>query len=106
IDSQLVGVYDKQLIPTFIKSLKMLKRRRAVVVHGAGGLDEVSLAGTNHLALLKGDDIHHFTLHPDDLNFPTYPPAAIQGGPAKENAQITLNVLKGQPSAYYDTTVV
>lgn len=106
LDSQLIGVYDKKLLPIFMESLKKLHRKRAIVVHGAKGLDEVSLAGTNYLALLNGKDVRYFTLHPNDLNFPTYPLSAIRGGSAKTNAQIMLHVLNGHPSPYYDTTVI
>lgn len=106
LDSQLIGVYDQKLIPTFIHALKLLNRRRAIVVHGANGLDEISLSGTNHLALLNDGDIKYFTLHPDDINYPTYSPTDIQGGTADENAKILLDVLKGYPSAYLDTAIV
>lgn len=106
LDSQLVGVYDQKLIPTFIHTLKLLNRRRAVVVHGAHGLDEISLSGTNYLALLDGEQINYFTLHPNELNFPTYSLTDIQGGTTEENAKILLDVLKGHPSAYYDTAIV
>lgn len=105
LDAQLIGVYDPYLIPKMIKALHHLNRRRAVVVYGAGGMDEVSLAGDNELALLDRGEVIRFTLHPDDLNLPTYPLHAIRGGDAKKNAHILLDVLKGNPSPYYDTTI-
>lgn len=105
LDAQLIGVYDARLIPKMIKTLHHLNRRRAVVVHGAGGMDEVSLAGDNELALLDRGEVIRFTLHPDDLGLPTYPLDAIKGGTAKENAKILRDVLEGNPSPYYDTTI-
>lgn len=106
LDAQMIGVYDPELIPKMINSLNQLKRRRAIVVHGAGGMDEVSLAGNNKLALLDRGEVIQFTLHPNDVDLPTYPLHAIRGGTAKENAHILLEVLKGRPSPYYDTTIV
>src|SRR5699024_5774424 len=106
LDAQMIGVYDPELIPKMINSLNQLKRRRAIVVHGAGGRDEVSLAGNNKLALLDRGEVIQFTLHPNDVDLPTYPLHAIRGGTAKENAHILLEVLKGRPSPYYDTTIV
>ena len=106
LDAQVIGVYRKDLVPTIAESLKKLGRRRAVVLHGAGGVDEATLSGENHLALLDNGEISYFTLRPEEAGLPTYPADAIRGGDARENADILLDVLKGAPGAYLDTVLL
>ncbi len=106
LESQLLGVYRRDLIPVLAESLKKLGRKRAVVVNGYGFMDEASLAGTNHLTLLDNGVITPFTIHPDDVGLPVYPNEAIKGGTAKENAAILLRVLNGEPGAYLDTVLL
>ncbi|API92872.1 MULTISPECIES: anthranilate phosphoribosyltransferase [unclassified Virgibacillus] len=106
LNTQLIGVYREDKLELIASALKKLGRQRAVVVHGAGGMDEASLSGTNHLIVLEEKELKRFTLHPNDVNLPVYPNQAIQGGTAKENAAITLSVLQGQPSAYLDTVLL
>lgn len=106
LETQLVGVYDSSKLTTIAKSLHKLGRKRAVVVNGAGGLDEASLAGNNEIALLDEGTIERFTLHPEELGLPVYPNEAIRGGDAKENAKILLQVLRNEPGPYLDTVLL
>lgn len=106
LDSQLLGVYQRDKLMTIAEALKQLGRRRAVVVNGAGFMDEASLAGENHLVLLDDGEITQFTLHPNDVGLPTYPNEAIRGGDAKENAKILLSVLRNEQSPYLDTVLL
>lgn len=106
LDSQLLGVYQRDKLVTIAEALKQLGRRRAVVVNGAGFMDEASLAGENHLVLLDDGEITQFTLHPNDVGLPTYPNEAIRGGDAKENAKILLSVLRNEQSPYLDTVLL
>lgn len=105
LKSQLIGVYDKELMPKMIHVLKHLNRKRAVIIHGAEGMDEFSLAGTNKLLLLENDTVKQLTIHPKDLGLPIYSIDAIQGSNAEENARILKSVLKGISGPYYDTTI-
>lgn len=106
LDTQLLGVYSKDLIPVLIESLKKLGRRRAVVINGAGNVDEATLAGENHLAILNEGKIEYHTLTPESIGLPTYTKEDIVGGDAKRNAEILLNVLNGKKGAYYDTVLL
>lgn len=106
LDSQLLGVYQRDKLVTIAEALKQLGRRRAIVVNGAGFMDEASLAGENHLVLLDDGEITQFTLHPNDVGLPTYPNEAIRGGDAKENAKILLSVLRNEQSPYLDTVLL
>lgn len=106
LTSQLLGVYRKDMLDPFAKVLKTLGRKRAVIVNGAGNMDEASLQGTNSLVLLENGDITGFTLHPEEVGLPVYDNGAIKGGDAKENSEILLNVLKGEKGAYRDTVLL
>ncbi|MEQ2525515.1 anthranilate phosphoribosyltransferase [Robertmurraya yapensis] len=106
LDSQLLGIYRRDLIEMFAEVLKTLGRKRAVVLNGAGFMDEASLAGENHLAILDNGEIEHRVLHPEELGFAIYENEAIRGGDSKENAEILLKVLKGEKGAYRDTVLL
>jgi anthranilate phosphoribosyltransferase len=106
LDSQLIGVYRHDLLQLMAEALKKLQRKRAVVLHGAGGMDEASLSGSNHLILLADGKLTPFTLHPEEVGLPVYANEHIRGGDAKENAAITKSVLKGEPGPYLDTVLL
>ena len=106
LDTQLIGVYRKDLLPKIAASMKKLGLRRGVVVTGAGSMDEASLAGTNDLIILENEELKLFSLHPDQVDLPVYSNDAIRGGDAKENAEILLSVLKGNKGAYFDTVLL
>lgn len=106
LDTQLIGVYRKGLLPKIAASLKKLGRRRAIVVTGAGSMDEASLAGANDLIILDNGELTPFTLHPEEVGLAVYSNDAIRGGDSKENAAILLSVLKGKKGAYFDTVLL
>jgi anthranilate phosphoribosyltransferase/anthranilate synthase/phosphoribosyltransferase len=106
LDSQLMGVYRRDLLPVLAEALHQLGRKRALVINGAGHMDEASLAGDNHLTLLDKGSITSFTLHPSELDLPVHSNESIKGGDAKENAEILRNVLKGKQGAHYDTVLL
>src|SRR5699024_10849673 len=77
LETQLVGVYDRNKLMTIAESLHKLGRKRAVVVNGAGYMDEASLAGDNHIAFLNEGNIETFTVHPSDIGLPVHSNDAI-----------------------------
>ncbi|WP_156290299.1 anthranilate phosphoribosyltransferase [Oceanobacillus salinisoli] len=106
LDSQLLGVYSRDLLQMLAESLKKLGRRRAVVITGAGNVDEATLSGENHLIVLNEGKLTEVTLTPEKVGLPTYTKEDIRGGDAKQNAEILLSVLKGEKGAYYDTVLL
>jgi anthranilate phosphoribosyltransferase len=106
LDTQFIGVYRKDLLPKIAASLKRLGRRRALVVNGAGSMDEASLAGINELILLESGEMKGLQLHPEEVGLPVYSNDKIRGGNARENAEILLSVLKGKQGAYFDTVLL
>lgn len=105
LKSQFTGISRSNFIMEYAKVLHMLGRERAIVVSGAGGMDEASLAGSNSLVLVDKGDLIPFTLTPEDVGLPSYSPEAVRGGTAKENAVIMRELFNGKPGAYFDSVI-
>jgi anthranilate phosphoribosyltransferase len=103
---QVVGVYHPGLTVKIAEVLKRLGCRSALVVHGEGGLDEVSILGTSWIARLHGDRITTFRLAPEDVGFRRATLEEIRGGNASENAAITMGVLRGDRGAPRDMVLL
>ena len=106
LDYQLLGVYRRDLLSVFAEVLLKLGRNRAIVINGAGFMDEASLQGENHLTLLENGIITNQSFFPEEVNLPQYDNSCIKGGDSKENAEILINVLKGEKGAYRDTVLL
>ncbi len=106
LDTQFLGVYRRDLSKMFAEVLHALGRKRAVVLNGAGSMDEASLQGDNYLVILENGIITEKVLHPEEVGLSVYPNEAIEGGYARENAEILKNVLKGKKGAHRDTILL
>lgn len=102
---QLTGVFAPEWTRPLAETLAALGSTDAWVVHGQG-LDELTLAGENHVTALRDGAIHGFTLTPEDAGLPRAPIAAIKGGDAAFNAQALRAVLRGETGAYRDTVLL
>jgi anthranilate phosphoribosyltransferase len=94
--AQVVGVFDASFTELLAEALGELGVRRAFVVHGAEGLDEISLAGETHVAELRDGAVRSYTVVPEDFGLRRAPLEAIAGGDASHNAEIILRVLEGE----------
>ncbi|WP_270994175.1 anthranilate phosphoribosyltransferase [Listeria seeligeri] len=106
LETQLMGIYRRDLLEQTAKVLGELGRKRALVLNGAGFMDEASLAGENHFALYENGEVSLSTLNPADVGLAIYTQEAISGGDAKENAAILRSVLDGETGAYLDTVLL
>jgi anthranilate phosphoribosyltransferase len=106
LDSQLLGINRRDYMEIFAEVLKRLGRKRALVLNGAGQLDEASLAGENHLIFLQEGILTKMTLHPEEVGLSCVPNTAIKGGDPKRNAEILLQVLKGEKGAFRNTVLL
>ncbi len=93
---QVAGVYDASFTELMARALGELGVQRAFVVHGADGLDEISIGGETSLAELRDGTVRSYTVVPEDFGLPRAPLESILGGDAKHNAQIVHKVL-GRP---------
>ena len=105
LKSQYTGINRPGFTMEYASVLQMLGRERAIVVCGAGGMDEASLAGQNDFVLVDKGDLIPFTLTPEDVGLTSAPISAIRGGNAQENAKIMKAVFRGERSPYFDTVI-
>ncbi|SKB06032.1 anthranilate phosphoribosyltransferase [Sporosarcina newyorkensis] len=106
LETQFTGINRPDFIMEYASVLRMLGRERAIVVSGAGGMDEASLAGQNEFVLLDHGDLIPFSLTADDVGLEYAPLSAIKGGSAVENAATTRAILNGVRGPKFDTVVL
>lgn len=99
--AQVVGVYDASVTEPMARALGELGVRRAFVVHGADGLDEISLSGETYVSELREGTVRSYTVTPEDFGLRRAPLEAIRGGDAKQNAEILHKIL-GRSMLYRD----
>ncbi|MEY2626701.1 MAG: anthranilate phosphoribosyltransferase [Actinomycetota bacterium] len=106
IGSMLVGVAVPWMMRPMIEALGSRGVRSAWVVHGHGGVDEITLAGPCRVLALSGGDITEFTVDASDVGLEHAPLEAIKGGDARENAEIARAILGGAQGPMRDTVVL
>ena len=104
--SQLVGVYSIEVIDLMASTLAELGVQRAFVVHGADGLDEISLSGETHVAELREGALKRYTVTPEDFGMSRAPIETLRGGNVPENAALIREVLAGQPGPRRDIAII
>ena len=102
---QILGVYQPDLVYPIAAVLKNLGIDSAMVVHGAGGIDEFSLAGENKVAYLRNGQIEEFYISPEEVGLQRADLKELIGGTAEKNREITLAILKGERGAKRDVVL-
>src|SRR5215204_3106308 len=97
--AQVVGVYAPELVPTIATVLARLGARRAFVVHGAGGIDELSPAGPNLVCEVAGGKVRSREIDPPDFGFPRCRSSDLPGGSPSQNATTIREILGGAKGA-------
>ncbi|MCL6591212.1 MAG: anthranilate phosphoribosyltransferase [Firmicutes bacterium] len=93
---QLIGVYQAELTEPLAQVIQRLGVRRAMIVHGAGGLDELSLDGPNKISFLNGGAIQNYTITAAELGLEPAPNHLLKGESPEENAKLTARILNGE----------
>lgn len=96
---QVMGVADARLLDLIPGALQELGHIRALVVHGAPGMDEVSPMGPTQVAELEAGEVRRYEITPDELGLDPVEAEALAGGEPEDNAAIVEGVLGGQPGA-------
>src|SRR5207247_9758622 len=104
--AQVLGVVSEEVIGLVAATLAELGVERACVVHGAGGLDEISLAGEPMVAEVRGGAVRRFTVTPEEFGVARAPLESIRGGTATENAALIVRLLQGEDGPARDIVVV
>jgi anthranilate phosphoribosyltransferase len=105
-EAQVLGVFSPDVLTLVAETLAELGITRAFVLHGAGGLDEISLSGETQIAEVRGRTITYFTVSPLDFGMQPAPGEALRGGTPQENAALLRRILQGEPGAPRDAVVV
>ncbi len=103
--SQVLGVAKADLLDPISIALKGMGLKRAVVVHGAGGLDEASLAGPNQFRFLDKDIIRSESIHPSDLGLTEISNESLKGDDLNTNSHILMSLLKGEGNMHHKEVV-
>src|SRR5712664_802220 len=104
--SQVLGVFSEDVIDLIAATLAELGVERAFVVHGAGGLDEISLAGETMVAEVRGGIVRRSTVTPEEFGVARAPLESIRGGTAVENAALIERILEDEAGPGRDIVVV
>ncbi len=104
--AQVIGVYAKPLVRTIADVLAQLGARRAFVVHGAFGIDELSPAGPNDVCEVVGGDVRARVIDPLDLGVERCDPEELRGGSPAENAQAIREVFAGADGGRRDAILL
>lgn len=99
---QVMGVFSSDLVAPIGQVLADLGARHALVVHGAGGLDEFSLEGPNRVAEVRNGSCETYLFTPEEAGLSTAPVSALAGGDSHENAEILRTIFAGERSPRAD----
>jgi anthranilate phosphoribosyltransferase len=105
-NGQVVGVYSLELVEKLAEALGMLGLRRALVVHGLDGLDEITITGVTRIAEARDGSVRSFEVEPEEFGMKRDALEAISGGDASENAEIIRKVLGGEKSPRRDVVLL
>ena len=94
-----MGVYSEELVDSMAQVLSNLGVKRAMVVHGEDGVDEVSICGKTKVCEVREGKLKSYTIDPEELGLSIANPEDIKGGLAEENKDIALSILKGEKGA-------
>src|SRR5437764_12138607 len=104
--AQVVGVYSKDLVAKLAEALCHLGLKRALVVHGSDGLDEITISGVSTVAEVRNAQVRVFEVTPEEFNLRSAPLSAISGGDARDNAGIIRGVLSVERSPLRDVVLL
>jgi anthranilate phosphoribosyltransferase len=103
---QILGVSRMELTEPLARVLGKMGSARALVVHGADGLDEITTSGETYITALDAGKIASYTITPEQFGLRRTPMGAFVGGDAQENATITLAVLEGKQGPHRDVVLL
>ena len=103
--AQVAGVFAAGVVELVARALGELGAERAFVVHGADGLDEISISGESQVAEVRDGAVRNYTVAPEDFGLPRSPIEEIAGGDPATNAAMVRAVLYGQRGARRDVVL-
>ena len=106
VKAQIMGVYAAELTSVLAQVLGNLGATRAYVVHGMDGLDEITITDRTKVSEYRDGSVNDYFVHPSDFDLPAGKKEDLLGGDAKQNAAITIDVLKGKKGPCRDVVLL
>jgi len=103
---QVVGVSAPEIMELMANALNGLNTDHAFVVHGANGMDEVSISSRTHVVEMRRGEMRQFVISPEDFGMTSARIETILGGDAIENARIIESVFGGEPGPRRDVVLL
>ena len=104
---QVIGVFDGKLTEPLAHVLEKLGTKRALIVHGEGGLDELTVTGATRISELKNGKVSSYMITPQEMGLPTAVLAELRGGETAEESAVQLrSVLLGTPGPKRDMVIL
>ena len=103
---QVVGVSSPEIMELMANALQGLGSKHAFVVHGANGMDEISISSRTYVVEIRGAEIRQFVMTPEDFQISAAKIDAILGGDAAKNAKIIEGVLRGEQGPRRDVVLL
>jgi len=104
--AQVVGVYSADLVEKLAEALSELGLRRALVVHGRDGLDEITISAPSKIAEVRNGQVRVYEIAPEDFGLQRATLDNIAGGDANENAALIRAILEGERSSRRDVVLL
>ena len=100
--TQVMGVFHPDLVGIQVRVLQRLGARHAMTVHGAEGLDEISISGPTHVGELKDGAVQEYQLHPERFGLSVHDPARLRVANVQESQRMVLEALENKPGPARD----
>lgn len=104
--AQVMGVFAAHLTETIATVLQNLGSKKAYIVHGIDGLDEITICAGTKVSELSNNRVKTYTIQPEEYGFERVQSSALKGGDPKENAQIIRDLLNGKVGAHRDIVLL
>jgi len=105
-EAQVLGVFSADVLDTVAAALAALGTQHAFVIHGAGGLDEISLGGETQIAEVREGRVRRFCVTPEEFGVARAPLEALQGGTPQDNANLIRALLQGKTGPQLDIVII
>jgi len=103
---QMIGVYNRDLVEPMAHVLKNLGLKKALVVHGSDGLDEMTTTGKSFISEYNGKEVISYDIDPQELDIPLSKPDDLVGGGLEENVSIFKDILNGKKGPKRDVVIL
>ena len=106
VKHQLTGAFSEELLEPMANTLKSLGSKKAWLVHGSDGTDEITITGRTSVVKLENGGVSKSEIHPEDAKLKVHPLENILGGTPIENSKAFIDLLDGKKGAYRDAVLL